>query len=90
MPIEANIGSEKFFVYSYSCLDQKDWNENTNEEDLDNLFEKYRSVLPSNSQILDDKYARKTENANEKRQIYKNQYKNMVLHLQVQYFLHRI
>ena len=71
---ETNIGSEKFFVYSYSCLDQKDWNENTNEEDLDNLFEKYRSVLPSNSQILDDKYARKTENANEKKIIYKNQY----------------
>ena len=71
---EANIGSEKFFVYSYACLDQKDWNENTNEEDLDNLFEKYRSVQPSNSQILDDKYARKTENLNEKKQIYKNQY----------------
>ena len=25
---EANIGNDKFFVYSYSCLDQKDWNDN--------------------------------------------------------------
>lgn len=71
---EANIGTEKFFVYSYACLDQKDWNENTKEEELDNLFEKYRSVLPANSQILDDKYTRGTEKTDEKKLMYKNQY----------------
>lgn len=71
---EVNIGSEKFFVYSYVCLDQKDWNENTKEEELDNLFEKYRSVLPANSQILDDKYTRSTEKTDEKKLMYKNQY----------------
>ena len=54
---KANIGNEKFFVYSYTCLDQKDWNETTSEDFLNNMFEKYRSVLPSNAKILDDKYA---------------------------------
>ena len=71
---EANIGTEKFFVYSYVCLDQKDWNENTKEEELDNLFEKYRSVLPASSQILDDKYTRETDKFEEKKLMYKNQY----------------
>ena len=71
---EANMGTEKFFVYSYACIDQKDWNENTKEEDLDNLFEKYRSILPSNSQILDDKYTISSEKADEKKITYKNQY----------------
>lgn len=71
---QANIGTEKFFVYSYACLDQKDWNENTKEEELNNLFEKYRSVLPANSQILDDKYTRGTEKTDEKKLMYKNQY----------------
>lgn len=71
---EANMGTEKFFVYSYACLDQKDWNENTKEEELDNLFEKYRSVLPASSQILDDKYTRETDKFEEKKLMYKNQY----------------
>lgn len=71
---EANIGTEKFFVYSYACLDQKDWNENTKEEELDNLFEKYRSILPASSQILDDKYTRETDKFEEKKLMYKNQY----------------
>lgn len=71
---EANIGNERFFVYSYACLDQKDWNETTKEEDLDSLFTKYRSVLPYNSQILDDKYTRSTEKIDDKKIMYKNQY----------------
>ena len=68
-----NIGTEKFFVYSYACLDQKDWNENTENEELNNLFEKYRSVLPANSQMIDDEYAADTKRK-EKKSIYKNQY----------------
>ena len=70
---ETNIGNEKFFVYSYTCIDQKDWNENTTKEDLENLFEKYRSVLPSNSQIINDSFSAR-ENKEENRSIYKNQY----------------
>lgn len=69
---KANIGNDKFFVYSYTCIDQKDWNENTNDNDLNSLFEKYRSTLPANSQIINDEYGiAKNEN---KRLIYKNQY----------------
>ena len=70
---KVNIGTEKFFVYSYTCIDQKDWNENTENDDLDNLFEKYRSVLPANSQIIDDNYSI-TGEYKEKKSIYKNQY----------------
>ena len=70
---KVNIGTEKFFVYSYVCIDQKDWNENTEDDDLDNLFEKYRSVLPANSQIIDDNYSI-TGEYKEKKFIYKNQY----------------
>ena len=71
---KANIGNDKFFVYTYSCLDQKNWNENTEEEELNNIFEKYRSVLPANSQILDDKYSMINENKEQQKSIYKNQY----------------
>ncbi len=64
-----NIGNDKFFVYSYVCLDQKDWNENTSEDELDTIFEKYSSILPQSSQIINDKY---TQNNN--KNMYKNQY----------------
>ena len=71
---EANIGNDKFFVYSYSCLDQKDWNDNTENEQLDNIFEKYRSVLPANSQIIDDKYSMLGNKKETNKIMYKNQY----------------
>lgn len=72
---KANIGNDKFFVYSYTCLDQKDWNEDTREEDLSRLFEKYRSVSPANSQILNDKYTIKNDWQNDQiKCLYKNQY----------------
>ena len=69
---KANIGNDKFFVYSYSCIDQKHWNENTNDNDLNSLFEKYRSTLPTNSQIINDEYSI-VESENRKL-VYKNQY----------------
>lgn len=72
---KANIGDEKFFVYSYACLDQKDWEENAENQVLDNLFEKYRSVQPANSQIIDDEYSFEgNDRLKEKKSIYKNQY----------------
>lgn len=70
---KVNLGNEKFFVYSYTCIDQKDWNENSDEEELDNLFEKYRSISPANSQIINDKYTLK-DSVKETKSIYKNQY----------------
>lgn len=72
---KANIGNDKFFVYSYACLDQKDWNEDTKEEELGRLFEKYRSVSPANSQILNDEYTIKNDwNIDKMKSMYKNQY----------------
>ena len=71
---KANIGNDKFFVYSYCCLDQKNWNENTETEDLDNIFEKYRSVLPANSQVREDGYYMSQENKEQQKSLYKNQY----------------
>ena len=72
---QANIGTDKFLVYSYACLDQKDWNENTNDEDLNSIFEKYRSILPVNSHVNNDKYATRNHHDLEaKRFVYKNQY----------------
>lgn len=71
---KANIGNDKFFVYSYCCLDQKNWNENTQTEDLDNIFEKYRSVLPANSQVIDDSYYMSYENKKQQKSLYKNQF----------------
>ncbi len=72
---KANIGNEKFFVYSYACLDQKHWNENMDNEELDGAFEKYRAVLPANAQMINDRFAM-SENNNwkDKKEIYKNQY----------------
>ena len=71
---KANIGNDKFFVYSYCCLDQKNWNENTQTEDLDNIFEKYRSVLPANSQVIEDSYYMSYENKKQQKSLYKNQF----------------
>src|SRR5699024_841678 len=67
---KANIGNDKFFVYSYTCLDQKDWNENTENDSLNNLFEKYRSVQPANSQMVDDEFATRNSNIDEIKNIY--------------------
>lgn len=69
---QANIGNEKFFVYSYACVDQKDWNENTKQEELNSTFEKFRCVLPANSQILNDELA--INDLGQSKSVYKNQY----------------
>ena len=70
---KVNLGNEKFYVYSYVCVDQKGWNENSEEEELNNLFEKYRSISPSNSQIINDSYTLE-DYEKEIKSIYKNQY----------------
>ena len=70
---KVNLGNEKFFVYSYACVDQKDWNENSNEDELNNIFEKYRSISPASSQIINDRYTLKDYEKDVK-SIYKNQY----------------
>ena len=48
-----NIDNERFITYSYCCIDQKLWNEESKTEAIDNLFEKYRIFLPANNQVVD-------------------------------------
>lgn len=48
-----NLDDEKFIVYSYCCLDQSLWNEETKNDSIDNVFKKYRSFLPSSKQVAD-------------------------------------
>lgn len=48
-----NLDNEKMMVYSYCCLDQNSWNEETEETMMNGLFEKYRRFLPANHQIAD-------------------------------------
>lgn len=43
-----NIDTNKFLPYSYSCIDQEQWNKNKNFEEIKHQFYKYTNVLPSN------------------------------------------
>jgi len=63
-----NLDHEKMIVYSYCCLDQSSWNEETEHEAINNLFEKYRVVLPANKQIGD------MLEQNESTEAYENKY----------------
>lgn len=44
---ELNIDTERFITYSYACIEQEDWNENTNIEMLEKEFYKFASVEPA-------------------------------------------
>ena len=48
-----NLDNEEFICYSYCCLDQNSWNEKTENEAINNLFEKYRMFLPASKQSDD-------------------------------------
>ena len=50
---KVNMDSERFILYSYACLDQSDWNENGENENIKNAFLKYRSILPAGRQVTD-------------------------------------
>lgn len=63
-----NLDDEKMIVYSYSCLDQSSWNEETKNEAINNLFEKYRTLVPASKEIRD--VIRKSDNT----EIYENNY----------------
>ena len=63
-----NIDSERMVGYSYCCLDQNSWNEETDNIALDNMFEKYRMFLPANYQIADK------QEEKEEVQLYQNKY----------------
>lgn len=63
-----NFDDEKMIVYSYSCLDQNSWNEETEHETINKLFEKYRSLLPANKETGD------VSSRRENIEIYENNY----------------
>lgn len=48
-----NWNDEKMIAYSYCCLDQINWNDETDELSIDNLFNKYRMFYPANKQGSD-------------------------------------
>lgn len=39
-----NLDTERFITYSYACIGQEDWNENTNDELLEKEFYKFANV----------------------------------------------
>lgn len=60
-----NLDNEKMMVYSYCCLDQNSWNDETEQETIHNLFEKYRLLLPAGKQIADKVEVRKNTELHE-------------------------
>lgn len=50
-----NTGIDKFYTFSYLCLDNLVWNENTDFRELQTIFNKYSEVLPAefNSEFSD-------------------------------------
>ena len=46
-----NIDTQKFLTYSYTCIDQDNWNDERTFEDLKSTFEKYVGILPQDSSI---------------------------------------
>lgn len=63
-----NLDNERFFVYSYACLDQSSWNENGESEAVKNEFIKYKNILLASKQIADS-----CKN-NEEKELYENKY----------------
>ena len=43
-----NIDSNKFLTFSYTCIDQNNWNKNRKFDEIKHQFYKYTNVLPSN------------------------------------------
>ncbi len=51
--LKLDIDTDRFLTYSYVCIDQEAWNQNTKFENIQNYYNKYVSILPAdNSQYL--------------------------------------
>ena len=48
---EININSDSFITYSYACVDQQDWNKDTDEEIIDSNMYRFVNVLKSTDKI---------------------------------------
>ena len=47
--LKINIDIERFYTFSYTCINQEYWNTNTSFEDIKNDFYKYVNILPHES-----------------------------------------
>ena len=47
--LKINLDVERFYTYSYACIEQNDWNVNSDFEKVKKEFDKFINVLPSNS-----------------------------------------
>ncbi len=45
--MKINLDVERFYTYSYECIDQSAWNQNTNFESINNDFLRYIEILPN-------------------------------------------
>ena len=63
-----NIDTNRFFTYSYTCLDGASWNENTDLAMLEKEFMKYCNIKPAGEQ-LDDSILQK-ENCYQEKYVY--------------------
>ena len=53
--VKLEIDTERFFTYSYACIDQENWN-NTNEfEKIHSTYIKYANILPNDNNVEFDK-----------------------------------
>lgn len=46
-----DIDNEKFMCYTYTCIEQENWNENNNFNEIKNEFYKFSNILPSNFNV---------------------------------------
>lgn len=49
--IKLDINTERFFTYSYSCLEQENWNNTSDFEKIRNNYLKFVNILPSDNSI---------------------------------------
>ena len=45
--LQLNLDTDRFFVYSYACIGQEEWNQNSEKEIFQKEFLKYSSVKPA-------------------------------------------
>ena len=49
--IKLEIDTERFFTYSYVCIDQENWNSTNEFEKIRNSYIKYLNILPSDNSV---------------------------------------
>ena len=52
---ELNVDIDKFFTYSYTCLEQENWNSDKSFKNVEHEFYKYCNILPSSYNLNLDK-----------------------------------